>query len=101
MGRRRGDHKFVCDIDGQVYRSKDKRITWDGKVVHYRNYYTRPMSDFRRAIKEDTSVPYATGDEVLIITENREFYLWDGTDFVIDEDGNNIQTQNWPNSGNF
>jgi hypothetical protein len=105
MSHRKGDHKFVCDIDGQTYHSRHKRLTWDGKVVHYLNYYTRPMLDFYKAKKENTSVNTATGDDVVKYTSTALLdslcYLWDGTEYVVDEDDNNIEGCPWPTSGGF
>ena len=113
MSRLKGDHKFVCDIDGMVYHSRHKRITWDGKVVHHKNYYPRHMSELRRAVKEDTSVKnprpevgygstdgdgYRYSDDALL---NDLCYLWDGDEYIVDEDGEIIEGCPWPDSGGF
>jgi len=100
MSRRSGDHKFVCDIDGQVYHSKHKRITWDGKVVHYLNYYSRHPQEFLRAIKEDTAAKHVQLDGALPSLIDDTWFLIDsdGT-FVCDSDGENIQGFPWPTAG--
>ena len=51
-----GRHKFVCAVDGMVYYSEDKRIRWDGAIVHKDNWEPRHPLEMTRAVKEDTSV---------------------------------------------
>ncbi len=51
-----GRHKFVCDVDGMVYYSEDKKIRWDGAVVHKDNWEPRHPQDLTKAVREDTSV---------------------------------------------
>jgi hypothetical protein len=48
----RGRHKFVCDVDGQVYYSEHKRVRWDGAVVHVSNMEQRHPQDQIKAIPE-------------------------------------------------
>ena len=56
--RFRGRHKFVCDVDGMTYYSEDKRIRWDGAVVHKDNWEPRHPQDKIKAIKDTQQVPH-------------------------------------------
>jgi len=107
MSRRRGDHKFVCDVDGMTYHSRDKRITWDGKVVHYLNYYSRPMLDFYKPVKDDTSVrpvqlevgrdtSQGSGYKYLAALNDDCFLVDENGEYVVDEDDTNITGCPWP-----
>ena len=59
----RGRHKFVCDVDGMEYYSEDKRIRWDGAVVHKNNWEPRHPQDLIKAVKEDTSIKDARPEQ--------------------------------------
>ena len=113
MSHRRGDHKFVCDVDGMTYHSRDKRVTWNGLVVHRKNYSPRHVLDFYKAPKEDTSVDNprievgANSSQgsgyTYLAALNTDCYLVDEDGaYVVDEDGNNIEGCPWPSeAANF
>lgn len=51
-----GQHNFICDICGFKYKSSDKRITWDNKVVCKWDWEPRHPQDFVRAKHDDQTV---------------------------------------------
>jgi len=51
-----GEHNFICDICGFKYKSRDKRITWDNKVVCKYDYEPRHPQDFVRSRYDDQNV---------------------------------------------
>ena len=51
-----GRHKFICHVDGMTYYSEDKRIRWDGAIVHKKNLEPRHPQELIKAVKENTSV---------------------------------------------
>lgn len=54
---RLGDFRVICDASGFKAWASETVIQWDGKRVLRRFADERHPQDFRRAIKDDTSVP--------------------------------------------
>lgn len=68
-----GRHKFICDVDGMAYYSEDKRIKWDGAVVHKDNWEPRHPQELIKAVREDTSIKDARPEaEDVFITETND-----------------------------
>lgn len=54
---RLNDFRVICDASGFKCWASETVIQWDGKRVLRRFYDERHPQDFRRTIRENTSVP--------------------------------------------
>ena len=57
-----GDYNALCDVCGFKFKSCDLKKRWDGYMVCKEDWESRHPSDFFRAPKEDTSVPWTRTD---------------------------------------
>lgn len=57
-----GDYNALCDVCGFKFKSCDLKKRWDGLMVCNEDWEPRHPSDFFRAPKEDTSIPWSRPD---------------------------------------